>query len=79
MNSSSYVLATVFWSCKNNPNDLDEEVHTTLERLFTAWADERKADLYARISEVVKPNMTFNQLEESIQRCIDTNEKWYYA
>lgn len=54
-------------------NRFDDAVHEVLERLFTNWSDEKKADLYARLAERVTHDMPIAQMERAVDDCLCDN------
>ncbi len=58
---------------------LEEAAHVVLERYFTDWPDERKADLYALMAERVRGDMPSGKMEETVSRCLWDNENGWAA
>ena len=60
-------------------NKLEENVYKVLSHLIdlAKWSDERRADLYARLAERLKPGMTMLVMERVVEYCLIYNEEWF--
>lgn len=58
---------------------LEDNVYQVLSHLIdlAEWSDERRADLYARLAERLKPDMTMLIMERVVEYCLIRNEEWF--
>lgn len=74
-------LALLIAANQRKGTDLGFEIHEVIERLvdLSDWADEKKADLYARLAESINREDRFVDLERKTSFALWQNEQYPYV
>lgn len=56
------------------PGDLEYPAYQVIERYYTDWSDDRKADLYARLAESLLPGDTIATMEVKCSAALWANQ-----
>ena len=74
MTVTAHSLAVLLWSRRSPSHEFDHRLHDVIAALYATWSDARKADLYARIAEAVKPDMRYASLALACSICTLRNK-----
>jgi len=67
-------LATLLAKAKTEPEELSKTA-LAIEQMFSDWSDERKADLYALVEHAIRDDMTFAEVQTSLDLCLIRNQE----
>lgn len=61
--------------------DLEFEIHEVIAKLtdLAEWADEKKADLYARLAEAVKRDDRISEIERKVSFALWQNDQFPFV